>query len=112
MHIYYLYLKIFYRFFTCSWWWSCKGQYNIIVKRCNVKFIKFIPDDLVTCPYIALVCIGTHNYPPPAPNRTPAEIRDNLQSMVMEAIGSNDSTTARSLLAGKYDSSKKNSKNS
>ena len=58
------------------------------------------------------MCIGTHNHLLPAPNRTPAGIKDNLQSMVIEAIGSNDSTTACSLLAGKYDSSKKNSKNS
>ena len=44
---------------------------NIIEKKCNVKFIKFIPYDLVKCPYIALVCIGIHNHPPPSPNRTP-----------------------------------------
>ncbi|UZO20095.1 uncharacterized protein OCT59_011356 [Rhizophagus irregularis] len=31
---------------------------TIIEQKCNVKFIKFIPYDLVACLYIALVCIG------------------------------------------------------
>jgi len=46
------------------------------------------------------VCIGTHNHPPPPPNRTPAGINDTLQSMIIDAIGTNDATTARSLLTG------------
>ncbi len=74
---------------------------NIIEKNCNVKFIKFIPHDLVKCPYIALICIGVHNHPPPSPNRTPIGIKDNLQSMIIDAIGTDDATTARSLLTGK-----------
>lgn len=74
---------------------------NIVEKQCNVKFIKFIPHDLVKYPYIALVCIGMHKHPPSAPNRTLIGIKDNLQSMIMDAIGENDATTVCSLLAGK-----------
>ena len=73
---------------------------NIIEKECNVKFIKFIPHDLVKYPYIALVCIGIHNHPSPLPNHIPIGIKDNLQSMIMDTIGTNDTTTAHSLLAG------------
>ncbi|PKK73537.1 hypothetical protein RhiirC2_775900 [Rhizophagus irregularis] len=32
-------------------------QETIIERTCNVQFIEFIPYDLATCPYIALVCI-------------------------------------------------------
>ncbi|PKY58266.1 hypothetical protein RhiirA4_480031 [Rhizophagus irregularis] len=49
----------------------------IIEQNCNVKFIKFISYDLVVCPYIALVCIGTHNHPPSPPERTPSGITGN-----------------------------------
>ena len=66
-----------------------------------LKCIKFIPHDLNKWPYIALLCIGIHNHPPPPPNRTPAGINDTLQSMIKEAIETNDATTARFLLTGK-----------
>ena len=33
-------------------------------------------------------------------NYIPAEIKDNLQSMIIDIIGTNDITTIRSLLAG------------
>ena len=71
---------------------------NIIKKLCNVKFIKFILYDLAKYPYIALVYIGVH--PSLSPNCTPAGIKDNLQSMILDVIEINDATTACSLLAG------------
>lgn len=51
-----------------------------------MQFIKFIPYDLAACPYIALVCIGTHNHPPPPPECTPVGIRDELQTMIQNII--------------------------
>jgi hypothetical protein len=57
---------------------------------------------LVACPYIALVCIGTHNHPPPPPERTPVGIKDELQTMIQNIISSNDSATPHSIIAGKF----------
>jgi len=60
---------------------------TIIEQKYNVKFIKFIPYDLIACPYIALVCIGTHNHPPPPlPERTPSGVKDELQSMIQNIL--------------------------
>ena len=74
-----------------------------MVKRtCDVRFIKFIPHDLNACPYIALICIGTHNHPPPPPERTPLGIKDELQTMIQNIISSDDSVTSRSIMAGKH----------
>ena len=51
-------------------------------------------------PYIALVCIGTHNHPLP-PECTPSGIRDKMQTMIQNIIASDDSVTPRSIVAGK-----------
>lgn len=67
-----------------------------------MQFIKFIPYDLAACPYIALVCIGTHNHPPPPPERTPVGIRDELQTMIQNIITSDDSVTPRSIIASRF----------
>ncbi len=53
-------------------------------------------------PYIALVCIGTHNHPPPPPERTPVGIKDELQAMIQNIIASDDSVTSRSIIAGDF----------
>ncbi|PKB94907.1 hypothetical protein RhiirA5_386365 [Rhizophagus irregularis] len=74
-------------------------QGTIVERTCNVQFIKFIPYDLAACPYIALVCIGTHNHPPPPPECTPVGIRDELQTMIQNIITSDDSVTPRSIIA-------------
>lgn len=74
----------------------------MIKKTCDVRFIKLIPHDLVACPYIALVCIGTHNHPPPPPERIPKGIKDELQAMIQNTITSDDSVTPRSIIAGKF----------
>ena len=49
--------------------------------------------DLVTCPFIALVCIGTHNHPPPPPEKIPADIKTNLQKLINQAIDNNNAIT-------------------
>lgn len=66
-----------------------------------MQFIKIIPHNIAECPFVALICIGIHNHPPPPPEKTPAEVKNNLQSLIEHAINQNDTTTSRSLLSGK-----------
>ncbi|GET51029.1 hypothetical protein GLOIN_2v1545568 [Rhizophagus irregularis DAOM 181602=DAOM 197198] len=73
---------------------------EIIDKPCQVRFIKFIPYDIVKCPFVALVCVGTHNHPPPAPERIPSGIKNNLESLITQAIQQDDNVTSRSILSG------------
>jgi hypothetical protein len=75
-------------------------QGSIVKKKCNVKLYKFIPDNLKECPFVALVCVGKHNHPPPPPERTPNGIKDNLQTMIKEAIEKDDTTTSGSIVQG------------
>ena len=74
---------------------------EIIEKSCSVQFIKIIPHDISKCPFVALICIGVHNHPPPLPERIPSEIKSNLQTLIEQAINQDDTTTSRSLLSGK-----------
>jgi hypothetical protein len=73
---------------------------KIIDKPCPVRFIKFVPHDIVKCPFVALVCIGTHNHPPPSPERIPSEIKNNLESLISQAIQQDNDVTSRSILSG------------
>ena len=75
---------------------------TMVKRTCDVQFIKLIPHDLIECPYIALICIGTHNHPPPPPERIPAGVKDELQTMIQSIITSDDSVTPRSIMAGKF----------
>ncbi|CAG8670798.1 1584_t:CDS:2, partial [Racocetra persica] len=38
------------------------------------------------CPFIALVCVGTHNHPPSPPEKILADIKANLQILINQAI--------------------------
>ena len=58
----------------------------IVEKLCNVKFYRFIPHNLEDYPFVALVCVGIHNHPPPPPERTPNDVKDTLQTMIKETI--------------------------
>jgi hypothetical protein len=73
---------------------------EIIGKPCQVRFIKFVPYDIVKCPFVALVCIGTHNHPPPSPERIPSGVKNNLESLITQAIQQDDNVTSRSILSG------------
>ncbi|CAB4436469.1 unnamed protein product [Rhizophagus irregularis] len=87
----------------CAYIHYCNGsvtQGKIVDKPCNVKMYKFIPNDLQECPFVALVCVGIHNHPPPPPERTPNNIKDNLQSMIKEAIENDDAVTSGSIIQG------------
>ncbi|CAG8846871.1 640_t:CDS:2, partial [Racocetra persica] len=66
---------------------------DIIQKNCPVKFYKFIPRDLEACPFVAIVCVGTHNHPPPPPEKIPADIKLNLQTLITQAIEDNNIIT-------------------
>ncbi|GES85594.1 hypothetical protein GLOIN_2v1773466 [Rhizophagus clarus] len=56
---------------------------EIIQKSCPVCFIKFIPDNIIDCPFVALVCVGVHNHPASAPERTPTTIKRDLSEIHM-----------------------------
>ncbi|UZO12218.1 uncharacterized protein OCT59_003766 [Rhizophagus irregularis] len=73
---------------------------EIIERSCSVQFIKIIPHDITKCPFVALICIGVHNHPPPPPERTPSGIKNNLQILIEQAINQDDTTTSRSILSG------------
>ncbi|CAB4410312.1 unnamed protein product [Rhizophagus irregularis] len=87
----------------CAYIYYCNGsvtQGKIVDKPCNVKMISFIPNDLQECPFVALICVRIHNHPPPPPERTPNNIKDNLQSMIKEAIENDDAVTSGSIIQG------------
>ncbi|CAG8805891.1 21777_t:CDS:2, partial [Cetraspora pellucida] len=46
-----------------------------------------------TCPFVAIVCVGTHNHPPPPPEKIPADIKLNLQTLITQAIEDNNIIT-------------------
>ena len=62
--------------------------------------MKFIPNNITECPFIALVCIRIHNHSLPMPERTTSGVKNNLQSLIEQAIYKNDTITSRSLLSG------------
>ncbi|CAG8830834.1 20090_t:CDS:2, partial [Racocetra persica] len=67
---------------------------EIIQTKCSVKFYKFTPQDLTACPFIALVCIRIHNHPPPPPEKIPADIKLNFQTLIRQTINDNDIVTS------------------
>jgi hypothetical protein len=73
---------------------------EIIQKSCPVRFIKFVPDNIIDCPFVALVCIEIHKHPAPVPERTPTTNKSNLQSLIEQAIHEDSIITSRSLLSG------------
>jgi hypothetical protein len=72
----------------------------IVEKLCNVKFYRFIPHNLEDYPFVALVCVGIHNHPPPPPERTPNDVKDSLQTMIKETIEKDDVVTSGSIIQG------------
>ncbi|POG77570.1 hypothetical protein GLOIN_2v1545568 [Rhizophagus irregularis DAOM 181602=DAOM 197198] len=70
----------------------------ILSKSCKHK--KYMPHiyngsmelfyDIVKCPFVALVCIGTHNHSP----------SNNLESLINQDIQQDDNVTSRSILSG------------
>ncbi|CAG8846000.1 20464_t:CDS:1, partial [Racocetra persica] len=63
---------------------------------CPVKFYHVASKDLTQCPFIAIISIGVHNHPPPSPTKTPHNIIENLQKII---VNEHDlSLTTRKLL--------------
>ena len=62
--------------------------------------MKFIPNNITKCSFVALVCIRIHNHPPPMSERITSRVKNNLQSLIEQAIHENDTITSRSLLSG------------
>ncbi|CAG8655082.1 7545_t:CDS:2, partial [Cetraspora pellucida] len=50
---------------------------------------------LEACPFIAIVCVGTHNHPPLPPEKIPVDIKLSLQSLISQAIDDNNIITPR-----------------
>ncbi|CAG8842037.1 30755_t:CDS:2, partial [Racocetra persica] len=75
---------------------------KIIEKLCSVRFIKIIPLDISSCSFVALICIGTHNHPPPPPEKIPANVKNTLQTLIKQAINNNEALTAHSFITGNF----------
>jgi len=67
-----------------------------------VRFTLLTPYDLQQCPCIVIVCKGTHNHPPPPPERIPNAIKDDLQDIIKNAIEEDNSVTAGSITSGNF----------
>ncbi len=55
---------------------------------------------MVAYPYIALVCIGTHNHSSPPPEHIPAGFKDELQTMIQNIIFLDNNATSHSIIVG------------
>ena len=71
----------------------------IIHQKCNVQFNSFVPEDIKSSPFIAIVSKGVHDHLPPPPVTTPSNVLEQLN----EIIKHDDilDITARKLLTGK-----------
>jgi hypothetical protein len=59
-----------------------QGQGKMEKIKCGVKFVRIIPLEIQSCPYLIWVSIGKHTHPPPAINKTPKEIRAGLLDVI------------------------------
>ncbi|CAG8797520.1 1351_t:CDS:2, partial [Gigaspora margarita] len=62
-----------------------KQKGKIIKLHCNVKFIKLVPLDLKTTPFVVLICKETHIHLAPPPVNIPTGIQINLNHIINEA---------------------------
>ena len=65
-----------------------------------MRFTLLTPYNLQQCPCIVIVCKGTHNHPPPPPERIPNEIKNDLQDIITNAIEEDNSVTVGSITSG------------
>src|SRR6266540_7565930 len=70
-------------------------------KSCGVEFTLFTPYDLQQCPCIVILYKGIHNHPPPPPEKTPNGIKNDLQTLIKNAIEQDNSVIAGSITSGK-----------
>ena len=73
---------------------------KIIQKSYSTYFVKIIPDNIISYPFVALIYIRVHNHLPPASEKTSAKIKSNLQSLIEQAIHEDNIVTSKSLISG------------
>ncbi|CAG8833423.1 24318_t:CDS:2, partial [Gigaspora margarita] len=67
--------------------WKCLILYKTNTQIVNkkswpVKFYHIVPEDLTECPFIIMISVEIHNYPPPLAVKTPQNIIENLQKII------------------------------
>ncbi|KAG2137941.1 hypothetical protein DEU56DRAFT_736613 [Suillus clintonianus] len=50
--------------------------------NCTASFDIYVPDDLVACPRILVLCTNPHSHPPPVPVKTPPPLVDVFHGLV------------------------------
>lgn len=61
-----------------------RGTLRRWAHQCNAKFSIYVPDDLVACPWIVVICTNPHSHPPPLPISTPPPILALLKSLLLD----------------------------
>ncbi|CAG8656693.1 2986_t:CDS:2 [Cetraspora pellucida] len=61
---------------------------------CDVKFYRFTPVNLLECPFVVLVCIEEHTYPPPPPHHVSEAIQNHLKTLIEEASNNLEHVTS------------------
>jgi hypothetical protein len=59
---------------------------KIVQKFCPIHFIKFVPDNIINCPFVILTYIEIYNYLTLVLERTSITIKSNLQSLIEQFI--------------------------
>ncbi|CAG8663535.1 10229_t:CDS:10, partial [Racocetra persica] len=72
---------------------------KIIKLNYNVKFIKLVPLDIKTTPFVVLICQGIHTHPAPPPVNIPTGIQSNLEHIINEAIQIFERVTPKKILS-------------
>jgi hypothetical protein len=66
----------------------------------NVKFYKWEPLDLKTCPYIVLVVKEIHSHPSPPSHSIPKSIKNQLQKIIKTSNQNLEDVTPQKLISG------------
>ena len=53
-------------------------------QRCTTTYDIFVPENLHDCPRVLVLSTNPHNHPPPLPIKTPAQIMDCLESLLLQ----------------------------
>jgi hypothetical protein len=61
--------------------------------NCDVIFYWFIPQDLISCPYVIITSHEIHKHTPPPPQGIPIQILHDLQNIIKMQIHPNLTTS-------------------
>ena len=53
-------------------------------QRCTTVYDIFVPENLHDCPRVLVLSTNPHNHPPPLPIKTPVQIMDCLESLLLQ----------------------------